>query len=74
MLYQTSKILELPKAESQFRQDYGLRAHVSKGGLSLETNNLKEILRQSYGLGPARICFKPQFINKVIHTKDNKDS
>jgi hypothetical protein len=48
-----------PKPGSQFRQDYALGANASEADLAREINTLKEILRQSYGLGPARICFKP---------------
>ena len=51
---------ELPERGPQVRQDYGLGAHDGEGDPSREINTLKKILRQSYGLEPARICFKPQ--------------
>jgi hypothetical protein len=51
---------ELPKPGPQVRQDYGLGTHAGEGDLSREINTPKNIVWQSYGLGPARICFKPQ--------------
>ena len=47
---------ELPEPGPQARQDYGFGAHDGEGDLSREINTVKQILRQSYGLGPARIC------------------
>jgi hypothetical protein len=49
-------------AALQFRQGYGLRASAGDGGLPSEINNLKEIMRQDYGLGSAKLCFKPHVV------------
>jgi len=46
-------------ARLQFRQGNGLRAYAAADGLLREINNLKEFKRQGYGLGAAKICFKP---------------
>jgi hypothetical protein len=54
------QVIGKPTAAVQFRQGYGLRASAGDGGLLREINNLKEIMRQGYGLGPAKLCFKPQ--------------
>jgi len=35
-------------------QDYGLAAHTGECDRAREINDLKEIVRQSYGLGPAK--------------------
>jgi hypothetical protein len=61
-LHQPQIIAGLPTAELQFRQVYGLRAPAGDGGLRREINNLKEFMRQGYGLRSARICFKPQVV------------
>ncbi len=53
------QVIGKPTAAVQFRQGYGLRASAGDGGLLREINNLKEIMRQGYGLGPAKLCFKP---------------
>jgi hypothetical protein len=53
------QVIGKPTAALQFRQGYGLRASAGDGGLLREINNLKEIMRQGYGLGPAKLCFKP---------------
>jgi len=58
---------ELPGPGRQARQDYGLGAHGGEGDPSREINTLKKILRQSYGLGPARICFKPHVVVFFYH-------
>lgn len=48
------------RAGPQFRQGCALGTHAGGCGRTREISNLKGIGRQGYGLGPARICFKPQ--------------
>ena len=50
---------DLPKPGQQVRQDYGLGATTGESNRARGINSMKRIVRQSYGLGPARICFKP---------------
>lgn len=50
---------ELPEPGPQARQDCGFQAHDGEGDLT-RNQDPQAILRQNYGLGPARICFKPQ--------------
>jgi hypothetical protein len=49
----------LPRPGPRVRQDYGLGAHTGEGDHAREINNLRKIARRGYGLGPAKICFRP---------------
>ena len=72
ILNQLQTIGVSPKAGLQFRQGYGLGVQAGGVGLPREINNLEETMWQGYGLGPARICFKPQAKCIVEGIKANK--